>query len=647
MKEKKETHAFKAEVQQMLNLIIHSLYSNKEIFLRELISNASDAIDKLRFQSQTDASLLGDDPEFKIKIFVNKDANTLEVSDNGIGMTSQEVMDNIGTIAHSGSIEFLKMMQETKQVVTPELIGQFGVGFYSAFMVAEKVTLITRAAGSDNAVKWESKGDGSYTIEETEKESRGTSVLLQLKDKEDIGQDFTSEWTIRSIVKTHSDFITYPITMDVEKTVPEKEDETPSADILDQDGKPIKKEMKTEMVEETLNSMKAIWLKSKSDVTDEEYNEFYTHLTHDSSPPLDRIHIKMEGVTEYYALLYLPSKSPFDLFLRDRKHGIDLYCKRVFIMHNCEELMPEYLRFIKGVADSSDLDLNVSREILQQNQLVTNMRRNLVKKVLDLLTNMENEKYETFYAEFGAVLKEGLHTDWENKDKLADLLRFKTSKSEGKWVSLQEYVDHMKKDQKEIYYLTGEKISTLINSPALEKLKEKEYEVILMTDYIDEIMVQALTEYKGKKLRSAEKGDLDLDRLDDKKKETFSGILAHIQSILEDRVREVRPSSRLKDSVSCLSGDIQDISAYMEKLLKASGQERPGTKRILEINLEHPLVEKLNALFQENKDNPVVADACRMLYDLAVVSEGGKIENPGWFSKMVGDLMAVSLDETE
>ncbi|MBN2432344.1 MAG: molecular chaperone HtpG [Acidobacteria bacterium] len=638
----RKTHKFKTEVQQLLNLIIHSLYSNKEIFLRELISNASDALDKLRFRSQTEPAILGDDSDLNIQIIPDPEANTLEIRDNGIGMTYQEVRDNIGTIAHSGSVEFLKLMQKAEQPVATELIGQFGVGFYSAFMVADKVTLITRPPDSSTATRWESVGDGSYSIEETEKDSRGTSVILHLKDAGTNGQDFTQEWVIRSIIKKHSDFINYPITMAVERAETAMDKEGKPVEILDKNGKPAVQTRKTRQ-EETLNSMKALWVKPKSEVTEEEYNEFYTHLTHDPEPPLARLHVKMEGVTEYFALLYIPSKPPFDLFFRERKHGIDLYCKRVFVMHNCEELMPEYLRFIRGVADSSDLDLNVSREMLQQNQLVTNMRRNLVKKVLDLLENLEAERYEHFYEAFAPVLKEGIPTDWENRDKLAELLRFKSTKSDGQWISLADYIHHMPKQQTEIYYLTGEKMSTLLNNPALEILREKDYEVLLMTDPVDEFVVQTMTEYKGKPFRSVEKGDLGLERIDTKKREEYSDLFTFIQSVLADQVKEVRVSGRLKGSVVCLAGDPQDISAYMEKILRATGQEVPAGKRILEINIDHPLVTKLDVLLKENRDNPALKDYCRMLYDLAVIGEGGKIENPGHFSRLMGEMMSQAL----
>jgi len=508
----------------MLNLIINSMYSNQDIFLRELISNASDAIDKLRYNSQTDNDILGDDTEFKIMIKRDGIARTLEITDNGIGMTHEEVMENIGTIAQSGTTAFMEALEQSKKenVLSTELIGQFGIGFYSAFMVADRVILTTRAAGSDKAVKWESAGDGSYTIEETEKESRGTSILLQLKKQGKDEKDYTDEWTIRQIIRQHSDFVSYPILMDVEKDEPIPDNEL----IRDKDNKPVGETTRKVIKEETLNSMKAIWAKDKNDITEDEHKEFYQHISHDWNPPLAHLHNKFEGVTEYTALLYIPSKAPFDMFQTDRKHGIHLYSRRVFIMDDCKELMPEYLSFVKGVVDAPDLDLNVSREILQQNALVSNIRKNLVKKVLAYLKDMDAEKYDPFYEEFAAVLKIGIHTDFENRNKVADLARYKTTKSGDKRISLKEYVDNMQKDQKEIYFITGDNLSSILNSPHLEQLKEKDYEVLLMTDPVDEWVVQSLTEYDGKKLKSAEKGDLEIDKVDDKKKDEFTTLFS-------------------------------------------------------------------------------------------------------------------------
>ncbi len=643
MTARKETHEFKTEVKQILNLIINSLYSNREIFLRELISNGSDAIDRLRFKSQTEPDILGDDADLRIRLIPNKENRTLEVSDNGIGMTYAEVMENIGTIARSGTASFLAALEASQDadVLSPELIGQFGVGFYSAFIVSDKVTVLTRAAGEDKGVKWESEGDGAYTIEEIDRPFRGTSVILKLKEHEEGESDFTDQWTLQSIIKKHSDFVRYPIVMDMEKQEPIPEEER----IKDKDGKPVGEAMRTVVKEETLNSMKAIWARNKSEVTDEEYKEFYKHLSHDWNDPLTHLHLKLEGVTEYSALLYIPGNAPFDLFDRERKHGIRLFCKRVFIMDDCKELMPEYLRFIKGVVDAPDLNLNVSREILQQDRLVRNIRKNLVKKVLELIKNLEEKDFETFHEEFGQVLKEGVHTDWDNKDKIAELIRFKTTKSEGKLISLKQYVENMQPDQKEIYYITGENLTTIANSPLLERLKEKDYEVLLMTDPVDEFVVTSLTEYEGKPLKSAEKGELDIEeeKEEKEKKDAYTALFGFIKTKLQDKVKDVKPSSRLKDSIACLSGDAYDMSAYMEKLLKASGAQAPENKRVLEINTGHPVVDKIKTRFEANRDDPSLSDYSELLFDMAVISEGGKVENPSKFNKMIGELMTSAL----
>lgn len=631
MEGKKETRQFKTEVQQLMNIIINSLYSHREIFLRELVSNASDAIDKLRFKAQTETDILATDTEFKIKIIPNKKKRTLEIADNGIGMTWDEVVENIGTIAQSGTANFLEAAAEKgkPELLTPELIGQFGVGFYSAFIVADKVTLITRAAGSDRAVKWESSGDGSYTIEETKKEGRGTSVILHLKKADKDEQDFAEEWTIRQVIKKHSDFVAYPIVMDIERTEP----------VLGEDGKPDGDKKEKVIQEETLNSMKAIWTRDKKEISDEEYNEFYQHISHDWTPPLAHLHVKLEGATEYSALLYIPSLPPFDLFVREQKHGVQLYSKRVFIMENCKELMPPYLTFIKGVVDAPDLNLNVSREILQQDVLVRNIRKNLVKKILELLAGMEKEKYDPFFKAFGPIFKTGISTDYENRDKIAALLRYQTTHSDGALISLKEYVDRMKPGQEDIYYITGENITALKNSPHLEQLKEKDYEVILMNDPMDEWVVRDLHEFEKKPFKSAEKGDLDLDKLDDKKKEEYGPLFGYIKTHLEAKVKEVKPSTHLRDSASCLSGDIQDMSAYLQKLLRATGKDVPPEKRVLEINMDHPLISRIKAIYENDKESALLKDYTDLLFDLAVVSEGGKLENPSRFSKMIGDLM--------
>ncbi|HOO45683.1 MAG TPA: molecular chaperone HtpG, partial [Deltaproteobacteria bacterium] len=604
METKKQTRQFKTEVQQLMKLIINSLYSHPEIFLRELISNASDAIDKIRFKSQTEPDLLGGDAEFKIRIITDKENRTITVADNGIGMTYDEVVENIGTIAQSGTRAFLEAMEEAKKkdTLSPEMIGQFGVGFYSSFIVAEKVTLVTRAAGEETATRWESTGDGSYTIEETAKDSRGTTVTLKLKEPKEEEQDYTDEWTIRTIVKHHSDFVSYPVVMDVEKVEPIPEDKL----IRDKEGKPVGNTTQKVFSEETLNSMKAIWAKNKSEVTEEEYEEFYKHISHDWNPPMECLHMKFEGTTEYTALLYIPSKMPFDLYMPEHRHGIHLYCKRVFIMDDCKELMPEYFNFIQGVVDAPDLNLNISREILQKDSLVRNIRKNLVKRLFSLLEDMEPEKYAQFYDEFGAIIKVGIPTDYENRDRIAKLLRYKTTKSDGKFISLQEYIDRMQPDQEDIYYITGENLSTLLNSPHLERLKDKDIEVVLMSDPVDEWVVQGLHEYEGKKLKSAEKGDLGLETIDEKKKDEFSALFDFIKDHLEAKIKEVKPSTHLKDSVACLSGDSYDMSAYMEKILKATGQKAQAAKRVLELNIDHPAISKIKALFEKDRDDPAL-----------------------------------------
>ncbi len=639
--EKKETRQFKTEVQQLMNLIVNSLYSHPEIFLRELISNSSDALDKLRFKAQTDPDIIGDDSDLHIRLSTDKENRTLTISDNGIGMTYDEVNENIGTIAQSGTAAFVAAMEEAKKKegLSPELIGQFGVGFYSAFIVAERVELTTKAPGAANAVRWESTGDGTYTIEETSKDKRGTTITLFLKKAEEEEDDYTDEWTIRRIVKQHSDFVNYPVIMNVEKTEYLKDEEI----IKDADGKPIGDTFRKTRVDETLNSMKAIWARDKDEVTDAEHEEFYKHLSHDWHPPLERLHLKFEGTTEYTALLYIPSKAPFDMFYKDRKNGMHLYCKKVFIMDDCKELMPEYLGFIHGVVDAPDLNLNVSREILQQNRLVTNIRKNLVKKVFDVFGSMDKEKYDAFFEEFGQAIKSGIPMDYENSEKLSHLVRYKTTQSDGKLVSLKEYVERMKEDQEFIYYITGENFTALMNSPHLEALKEKDYEVLLMTDPVDEWVVQNLPEYEKKKLKSAEKGDLELNKVDDTKKEEYGKLFDFIKGKLDDTVKEVKPSTRLTNSVSCLAGDDHAMSAYMEKIMKATGQEIPKQKRVLELNLDHPVIAKMKTLFETDTKNSRLDDFCILLLDMAIVAEGGKIDDPSRFSRIVGDLMAGGL----
>nr|WP_319396575.1 molecular chaperone HtpG [uncultured Desulfobacter sp.] len=637
----KETRQFKTEVQQLLHLIIHSLYSNQEIFVRELISNASDAIDKARFKEQTEPDLFADDNDYHIRLAADSEAKTFTITDNGIGMTFDEVNDNIGTIAQSGTAAFMQALEKSKNEtgLSPELIGQFGVGFYSAFIVADKVRLDTKAPGQEKGVRWESDGQGEYTLEEIDKETRGTQITLFLKEPEEGEKDFTEEYVIRNVVKKHSDFVTYPIIMNVESSEPIPEKEI----IKDKDGKPIGDTYRKVRKDETLNSMKAIWAKSKDEVTEEEHKEFYKHISHNWDDPCEIIHKKFEGVTEYDVLMYLPSKAPFDMFRPERKHGMQLYCKRVFIMDDCKELLPEYLGFVQGIVDAPDLNLNVSREILQEDRLVRNIRKNLVKQIFSTLEGMEDEKYIEFYEEFGQALKAGIPSDYDNKERLASLLRYKTTKSGDKYVTLDQYIENMKEDQKEIYYITGENLASLVNSPLLEALKEKDYEVLLMVDPIDEWVTQSLPEYKEKKLKSAEKGDLDLEKVDDEKKNEYSALLSFLKGKLESKVKDVVVSNRLKNSISCLTGDEWAMSAYMEKILKASGQKAPEQKRALEVNVNHPVMEKIKSVFESDTTNPVLTDYCDLLYDIAVISEGGKLDNPARFSTLVGDLMAKSI----
>jgi len=619
MSGKKSTRKFKTEVSEILDLIIHSLYSHKEIFLRELISNASDAIDKLKFMAHTDPTLTGGDSEFAIKLVADKEASTLEVSDNGIGMTFEEVVENIGTIAHSGTSEFVEALKKAKNTATPELIGQFGVGFYSAFMVADKITLLTRAAGADTGVKWESEGDGAYTVEEVDKPERGTRIILHLRPPAEGDEDFTDQWTLRKTIKRHSDFVAYPIVMDLPAPAGEGEDAKP----------------------DVLNSMKAIWSRPKADVTEEEYSQFYKHISHDWTDPLSRLHMKLEGTTEFDALLFIPAARPIDLFRADRKHGVKLYSKRVLIMEDCKELLPEYLRFLRGVVDSSDLSLNVSREILQENRVLRAMKKTLVRKVLDHLAEMSTEDYAKFYGEFGIVLKEGVHSDPENKEKIANLLRYPTTASEGALVSLDDYITGMRDGQEEIYYITGDALDTLVENPHLEKLKAAGYAVLLMADPVDEFVAGALTEYKGKTLKSAELGDLGLKKEEDpEKKGKYEDFLGKLKALLGERVLDVAASERLTDSVSCLSGGSDHMSGLMIKMLKASGHKLNDERRILEINLDHPLAVKAGKIFDSNPEDPSLAETAELLLDLALVGEGARLPNPAAFAKRVARMAA-------
>jgi molecular chaperone HtpG len=628
---------FKTEIKQLLDLMIHSLYSHKEIFLRELVSNASDAIDRARYESLTNPEIAEKDAGWQIRISIDKNAGTLMVSDNGIGMSKEEVIESLGTIAHSGTKEFLAALQSKEVKDNPELIGQFGVGFYSSFMAADKITVVSRKAGDNTkkGVKWESTGDGSFTVEDIEKSQKGTDVILHLKDDE---KRYLQEWELRGIIKKYSDFIEHPIVMEVER---EKQSE-------------IDKSQRVKIKEdETLNSRKAIWLKDKAGISEDEYNEFYKHISHDFSKPSKVMHYKAEGTSEFTALLYVPSKAPFNIIYRDYKIGPTLYVKRVQIMDHCEELLPPYLRFIKGVVDSSDLPLNVSREILQNNRQVDIIKANITKKVLDTLHDMqtdEKDAYIQFYKEFGRILKEGMHFDFERGEAIADLLLFATTKTEeGKFRTLEEYVNDMKEDQGDIYYAVGTSMAEVLKSPYMEAFSKKDYEVIVLFDDIDDFLFSGF-EYKGKRIKSISKGNIELDKSDEAEKEKtkkeYGKLIELIKDLLKDHVKDVRLSGRLTDSACCLVADEGDPDPQMEKLLKAMGQEVPATKRILEINPAHPLFSAMNLIFEKNKDEPILKDFILLLYDQALLLEGSKPKDPSAFTQAIARLMVESLEKT-
>jgi molecular chaperone HtpG len=623
----KETLGFQAEVKQLLQLMIHSLYSNKEIFLRELISNASDAADKLRFEALSDAALFENDSALKIRIAFDKAARTVTISDNGIGMNRQEVIDNIGTIAKSGTREFFAQLSGD-QAKDANLIGQFGVGFYSAFIIADKVTLTTRRAGltAEHGVRWESAGEGDYTLEVVEKPARGTEITLHLREGEG---EFLSDWKLKSIIRKYSDHITLPIVM--------KKSEW-------KDGE----EMPTDE-DETVNKASALWARAKSEITEEEYQEFYKHVSHDFEPPLAWSHNRVEGKQEYISLLYLPTRAPFDLYDRERRHGIKLYVRRVFIMDDAEKLMPQYLRFVRGVIDSADLPLNVSREILQHSREIDGIKAGSVKKVLGLLEDMaenEAEKYAGFWNEFGRVLKEGPGEDFANKEKIAGLLRFASTHldNEEQVVSFKQYIERMKEGQDKIYYITADTFAAAQHSPHLEIFRKKGIEVLLLSDRVDEWLLGSLTEFEGKKLQSVAKGDLDLGKLEDesekeqqkKVEDEFKPLVEKIQTALGESVKEVRVTHRLTDSPACLVSGEHDLSGNLERILKAAGQKTPSTKPVLEINPQHAILQRLGA----EADEARFADWALVLFDQALLAEGGQLEDPASFVRRMNSLLA-------
>jgi molecular chaperone HtpG len=644
-----ETFSFQAEAKQLLGLMIHSVYSNKDIFLRELISNSSDALDRRRFEAVQTPALLDADTELHICIDADPKARTLTIHDNGIGMSREEVIDLIGTIAKSGTQEFLKALQARKEAaVSPELIGQFGVGFYSVFMVADRVTLVTRRAGQEDATKWESEGEGTYTLESVERPEAGTSVTLHLReaDAEDGMDDYAAEYTVRRIVKQYSDFVAYPIKMEIERHEPER----------DEEGKPVEGgQEKTVRTLDTLNSMKAIWLRDPDEVTEDEYKEFYHHISHDWQDPLKRIAAKIEGTLEYRMLLFIPSAAPFDLYMREAHRGVRLYIKRVFIMDDCKELLPEYLRFIRGVVDSEDLSLNISREILQQNRQIQRMRKGLINKALGTFKQMreqDKDEYLKFWNEFGRVLKEGLFQDQDNRDALLDLVLCPSTNAPSELTSLAEYVDRMKPEQEAIYYMTGESRKAIERSPHIEAFRDKGYEVLIFADRVDEVWLQGVFEYKDKLFRSVGHGAVELGTEDEKKKQEetrkekekeFASLLECLKSKLEEDVKEVRLSSRLTESVACLVGDTHDMSPQLEQMMKAMGQEMPKVKRILELNPNHAIVAKLQEAFDRDDSDPALDDYAHLLYGQALLAEGAELPDPGSFSRLVADLMIRAL----
>ena len=620
----KETLGFQAEVKQLLQLMIHSLYSNKEIVLRELISNASDASDKLRFSALSDNTLYGGDSDLKIRIAFDKASRTLTITDNGIGMNRAEVIENIGTIAKSGTKEFFNSLTGD-QAKDANLIGQFGVGFYSAFIIADKVTLTTLRAGETEAVKWESAGEGDFTLETADKKTRGTEIVLHLREGED---EFLNDWKLKSIIRKYSDHITLPIVMKVSEW---------------KDGEQVATEE-----DETVNKASALWARAKSDVTEEEYQEFYKHVSHDFENPLAWSHNLVEGNQEYISLLYLPSKAPFDLYDRERSHGIKLYVKRVFILEDAEKLMPQYLRFVRGVIDSADLPLNVSREILQHSKDIDAIKAASVKKVLGLLEDLAEhkpEQYQAFWGEFGRVLKEGPGEDFANKEKIAGLLRFASTNldTEAQVVSFKDYIARMKEGQEAIYYITADSFAAAQHSPHLEIFRKKGIEVLLLSDRVDEWMLGGLTEFDGKKLQSIAKGDLDLGKLEDEAEkeakkqveDAAKDLIERVKATLGDQVKEVRVTHRLTDSPACLVAGEHDLSGNLERMLKAAGQKTPESKPTLEINPTHGLVARLKAENDEAKFN----DLAHLLFDQALLAEGGQLNDPASFVKRMNSLL--------
>lgn len=632
-----DSFQFQAETTQLLHLMIHSLYTQREIFLRELISNASDALDKLRFEALTNTELVPDGHKYEIRLKPDLANRTLTISDTGIGMSRQDLIDHIGTIARSGTQEMRKRMQESQSAESfADLIGQFGVGFYSAFMVADKVTIITRRAGEATATQWESAGEGAYTLAEAEKAGCGTDITLQLKkpDAENGIEDYTDRWKLSMIVHKYSDFIPYPIIY-----------EGPPQEPGEDESKEIKIETKT------LNSQKPLWTRRRSEVSESDYNDFYKHLANDWTEPLKVLPLKAEGTFELEALLFIPAQAPHDLFYHGSESGLKLYAKRVMVMDKCEEALPRYLRFVKGVVDSSDLPLNISRQRLQQDRHITQIRKWLTKKLLEALAELkekESEKYLKFWGQFGRAMKEGVSSDYENKDKILPLLLFESSHDAKELTTLGDYVNRMKPEQKEILYLTGESRKVIENSPHLESVRQKGYEVLYLSDPVDELMVQSLHEFQEHKLKSVTKGRFELGTDEEKKQaeeqikqkeEEYKSFLEACQKKLDEYVKQIRVSSRLVDSPACLVTEEHEYSPHLERLLQKGKGGGPKQRRIMELNPGHPIIQKLHERFKANSDDATLGDAIELLFELALVAEGSEIADPVRLNRLTLDLL--------
>lgn len=634
-----EKMEFQTEVKQLLQLMIHSLYSHKEIFLRELISNAADAIDKVRFEAIADSSLLGKDKELHIRVNLDKATNTITITDNGIGMNREDLINNLGTIARSGTKSFMENLSgDSKKDVS--LIGQFGVGFYSLFMVAEAVTVKTLKAGDSQGFSWKSEGAGEFEIEENDKVTRGTEITLHLKEAE---AEFVDAWQTRGVITKYSEYVSHPIHLEFQEETPESGEGDDKVEAV------------IEQKDEVLNAKPALWRRSKSDITKEDYDEFYKHISHDHAEPLVNSHNKVEGTQEFTTLLYVPSKAPQGIFQQDTPNGLKLYVKRVFIMDDCKELLPSYLRFARGIVDSEDLPLNVSREILQSNKVVDTIKKHITKKILSELKSFsENNalEYHAWWSELGNVIKEGFYMNWENLDELKALLRFQSSNggSDKDLTSLTDYVSRMREDQKDIYYITGESRQAVESSPHIEIFKDKGVEVLYLVDAIDEWVTQSLFEFDGKKLKNITKGEIDLgeESKEDKEKSEeaqgqYKDLLSGIQTHLDTKVKEARITTRLKDSPCCLVADDNDMSANMERIMKMTNQDVPVSKRILEINPEHPISKKLLSAFDTDKEGEATKNVMDYLYYQALIAEGTDLPNPGEYVKLVNKMLGQAL----